>query len=655
MMRSRLLSWLDSPRTPAVAGLISLALGLFFLLVWAPHPWGWQGIDAYHGLAGALARGEPFATTDVPWGYAYYLALFYALFGERQWAPLLGQVVANSFVPVLLYRLARPYTDHRTATLAALLIGIFSFNTVYASTQASDAICTVLFLCALLAFSRGSRRGEAAAFALSGVLFGLVPQFRPNLVILPVIMIAGYLLWARGSWRAVRHAAVFSVLLAAVQLPWIVRNYQLTGLILPTSTHGGVQLWYGTLQVGEHLESRAHNPRTFFESAAFDYSSLDGASLIIDADYLSCFEGSGAPRLVYWTAADPTRHRVSPLTQTPVTVQFAIPPQPMPSTVYYFFEESGGAPPRTVTTPLDGERRPWVAFVSSDHVGDLDSRDDLLDIFDVGRMMRHLAWSEPLRAAERLDLDRDGRVTQADLFAAANLLLPRTAAPVMPVAATFNVDERGAHLSFADGSLLTMPRAFAGRQTDFEVAGDVAGALVSLRRSFASIEKLDRRPSPGECTFVDAVTLNRVFYRREPHMMQRYLALAADNIARDPVAFAAASAYRMVRLFIILGTSDRNTTQQFRWGALAYGAGTVLSAAYFAVFLAGLVIAARRRSALVLFAVPIVYVPLTICFVLTNMRYTVTVQPLMFIFVAVALVAALRLPRPEGRSDGRET
>ncbi len=28
-------------------------------------------------------------------------------------------------------------------------------------------------------------------------------------------------------------------------------------MFLPTSTHGGVQLWYGTLQVGPYLESRA--------------------------------------------------------------------------------------------------------------------------------------------------------------------------------------------------------------------------------------------------------------------------------------------------------------------------------------------------------------------------------------------------------------
>jgi hypothetical protein len=36
----------------------------------------------------------------------------------------------------------------------------------------------------------------------------------------------------------------------------------------------------------------------------------------------------------------------------------------------------------------------------------------------------------------------------------------------------------------------------------------------------------------------------------------------------------------------------------------------------------------------------ILYIPATISFVLTNMRYTTTVQPLLFIFVAVTIVAA---------------
>ena len=184
--------------------------------------------------------------------------------------PLLGQVIANAFVPILLYKLVRPLTDQRTAALAALIVGVFSFNTVYASTQASDAICTVLFLCcAVLAFARGWRADRVGMFALSGLLFGIVPQFRPNLVLLPAVIIGWYVLLRHDRRRAPsRTTVVFSVLVVALQMPWIVRNYRLTGLLLPTSTHGGVQLWYGTLQVGPYLESRAAQSAFVFRFGA---------------------------------------------------------------------------------------------------------------------------------------------------------------------------------------------------------------------------------------------------------------------------------------------------------------------------------------------------------------------------------------------------
>ena len=97
---------LDSTRT-VVCGIGDLARrsGLFFIFVWSPHPWGWHGIDQYHELARALARGEPFGTTDVPWGYAYYLAFFYWRLRPHAWVPLVGQVLLNASVPLLLYRL----------------------------------------------------------------------------------------------------------------------------------------------------------------------------------------------------------------------------------------------------------------------------------------------------------------------------------------------------------------------------------------------------------------------------------------------------------------------------------------------------------------------------------------------------------------------
>src|SRR5262245_41852549 len=200
-MRRALLRLLDSPRIPLAAAGVSLLLGLVFVFIWAPHPWGWQGIDQYHELAIGLARGESFNTTDVPWGYAYVVAAFYAIFGPRPLVTVVAQVAANALVPIMIYRLTAPAAGRRTAAVASILTGIFSFNTVYASTQSSDSLCTVLFLASMLAFVKGYSTGRAGPFAVSGVLSGIVAQFRPNLLLLPCLVAVAYVLHLRRNTR----------------------------------------------------------------------------------------------------------------------------------------------------------------------------------------------------------------------------------------------------------------------------------------------------------------------------------------------------------------------------------------------------------------------------------------------------------------------
>jgi hypothetical protein len=137
------------------------------------------------------------------------------------------------------------------------------------------------------------------------------------------------------------------------------------------------------------------------------------------------------------------------------------------------------------------------------------------------------------------------------------------------------------------------------------------------------------------------VAINQVFYRREPHLMRRYLALALDNIERTPSAFAVATLYRGLRLFLIFGTGDRLTTQQFRRSRYVYAIGTFASSTCALLFVFGLAIAWRRGDPVGLPLLLILYVPLTIAPMLTNMRYMVTMQPLMFIFVAIAIMKTL--------------
>ena len=638
-MRMALQRWLDSSRNIVLASLTTLAIGLFFVFVWAPHPWSWRGIDQYDELARALARGEPFGTTDVPWGYAYFVALFYRLFPDTPWAAVTAQVTINALVPVLLFRLARPAVGRRVAALAAWITAVFSFNTIYASTQTSDSICTVLFLASLLCFVHAYNTSSLWAFAAAGALSGLTPQFRPNMILLPVIVIAAHLFWpvAGGTprRRRVLQCAIFAMAMTAMLMPWIIRNYRYTGTIQPTSTHSGIQLWYGTLQVGPYLESRAHNPRSIFASAAFDYTSLE-MPLVISADH-ACAAAGTALRLAYRTDRDPALKWVEGRPLPGIRHQFEIPAQPAPTTVYYFFE-AGGA-----TYPPGGDREPLIYFVATDHLGDLDRRHELLDTFDIGRMVRHLAWQEPLPAAAALDRDGDGAINEPDLESSVNALIPQA----RPAFAGFAASEARAVITLVDGSTWTMPRHFNGRQTGVDVEGNLAGALVSRHLPFAA---LAGSADAQRCGPAGEVRVNDVFYRREPHEMRRYTTLAFDNIARDPGAFARASAYRMVRLFIVRpGTDDQQTTFQYRGSRWIFNAGLLLSLTYLVMFLVGVWIAWRRRSPFLYALIPIAYVPLTICFVLTNMRYTITVQPLMFVFVAMTVAAALRLEPPQAR------
>ena len=104
----------------------------------------------------------------------------------------------------------------------------------------------------------------------------------------------------------------------------------------------------------------------------------------------------------------------------------------------------------------------------------------------------------------------------------------------------------------------------------------------------------------------------------------------------------------MVRLFVVVGSDDANRAHQFRFARYIYGAATVVSLAYFVLFAAGVVLTLVRREDVALLLAAVVYVPATIFPLLTNMRYTVTNQPVVFVFVAVALLALTDTVRRRG-------
>ena len=658
---------LDRRSTVYVASAASLALGLFFIFVWTPLPWGWKGIDGYDAISLALANGAAFPTVHLVWGYAYFLAAFYWLFGNHPAIPLTAQALLNASIPLMLYHMVRIEMSERIAVMAALLAGFLSFNTVYASTQASDAVCTVLVLAAMLCFQRGERHSRPAHFAVAGLLAAAAYQFRPNLVLFPAFIAAAYLLFRLPSLVRLAQIGVFLAVFAIGGMPWIVRNYRWTGLFIPASTHGGVQLWFGTLQTGPYRDSWLYNPRAAFEFPPVDYTSIDEMPLVVSMTVPTCDAGRRqAIDVVYWTNRDRTPRRVAAAPDAAGDVAVALPAQPSPTAVYYYIDTTVRAHEGAihVQTPEQGASAPLMTVVSRDHLGDLDIDGHALDAYDVVRLLRHLAWNEPLKDDRRLDLDGDGRLTDADVRRAASLIVDERSDPatVPDPTAEIALDAAGATLRFRDGSRMTVPRQWSGKITDLQldtpVVGSSAAMLVSRSRSFANAHVRNvatNGHTPDACMTMSAVRLNGVPYRRYPHELRRFVALAWDNIRHDPWAYLAASAARALRVFIIAGSEDVRTAYQFSGAGRVYAIGRVVSLALFALFAAGVWIARTRGFRLLLLLTPIVYVPLTICFMLINARYSMTMQPFVFAFVAVSLVTAIDalMPSKETAAQSR--
>ena len=61
--------------------------------------------------------------------------------------------------------------------------------------------------------------------------------------------------------------------------------------------------------------------------------------------------------------------------------------------------------------------------------------------------------------------------------------------------------------------------------------GGLAEAVLHTAVPFGEL----RTPgAEGACAGVENVAVNAVYYREQPHAMRRYLALAFDNIRREP-------------------------------------------------------------------------------------------------------------------------
>ena len=311
-------------------------------------------------------------------------------------------------LPWLVFAFARTEFDERVAVVAARA----DRRLLVQHGLRVDAVVRRGLHRALHGGDRRLRPRPRAAAAGAGsrsaaLLAGIAPQFRPNLILVPLLLAGVHLLAPAARPARVGRRSRCSSLPALVLTPWIVRNYRLTGddppdeharrraaLVRhaadrPVPAQPRLQPALGVRSAGVRL----HEPR---RRPADRRGAVEAVRQRAPTD----------ATLTYWSDRDATprtRRRRAP--EPPARYVFEIPAarDATPSSTTTSRRRWPAATIRRCRTrrPRARARRSCTSS-ASDHLGDLDVHGDLLDVFDVVRLARHEAWNEPLPFADKL-------------------------------------------------------------------------------------------------------------------------------------------------------------------------------------------------------------------------------------------------------------
>jgi hypothetical protein len=178
-----------------------------------------------------------------------------AVFEERaELAVGLVQGFVYAATGVLLYLWLARRMRAGSALAAALLFGLNPYGLTLVGLLHYSMLHLFLLVPALWALDAAIERNRSRAFLLAGIAWGLSNLVRPLTLLLPALVLVSLLLGRRASgFRALKHALALALGMALVLGPWTLRNYRVSGRLMPVSDNLWMTLWGQTYKpLGVH-------------------------------------------------------------------------------------------------------------------------------------------------------------------------------------------------------------------------------------------------------------------------------------------------------------------------------------------------------------------------------------------------------------------
>lgn len=304
--------WLAPRPTPALAALLVVllveAIALFVVLprisdTVMPH-YGISFADDYDRLAYNLANGNGYRfapglaeTLMREPGYPLFLAGVFKIFGYSLAAARFANFVLAIGIALLIVPLARRIDPRPAVAAVAAMVFLLHPGVILAEARGGvELLFMFVVMLFMVALYRAVENGRSADYVVAGALLGLTVLIRSTPILFPALLLVYLIAVSHGAKerrRAVISAMLLVVAMVAVMSPWIVRNFRLTGELVPTSSMLGVSVQSGQY-ICEHLDL-AHGFQEIDKDGAVPARSARARSLgyAFKDDYYQYFYRTG--------------------------------------------------------------------------------------------------------------------------------------------------------------------------------------------------------------------------------------------------------------------------------------------------------------------------------------------------------------------------
>lgn len=213
-------------------------------------------VDNYNLIAHNLAIGNGYRfypSTAVTLfrepGYPIFLATTFLLLGYSLTAAKVANFLLSVIVAYLIIKIAKKVTRDNLVIIGAPILYLFHPAIIIAESRGGFEILFILFLCLLvISIYRSINSNRNIDYLVTGCILGITTLIKSTFMLFPIFLI-GYLFILERSRlnkiQIVQKSVIVLIAMLLVMSPWIIRNYLLTGLFIPTATVKGTAAFHG--------------------------------------------------------------------------------------------------------------------------------------------------------------------------------------------------------------------------------------------------------------------------------------------------------------------------------------------------------------------------------------------------------------------------